>query len=226
MKIKFLFGIALGMVAVFPACKKDNYEPPSSILTGQVVYQSQPIGVRSNGVQLELWQSGYQLFSKIPVYINQEGKFSASLFDGDYKLTQLKGNGPWVDNTDTINVHVAGATTVDVPVQPYFVIKSQTIQKSGTTVTATAKVDKIVTTANIERVSFYVGSTVLVDANIKEGFDDKTGAALTDLSQPLNFTITPSAALVAKGYLYGRVGVKTTGVAEMVYSPVQKIQLQ
>jgi hypothetical protein len=225
MKIKFLFGIGLGLLTVLPACKKDNYSPPSSTLTGQVIYQGQPLGVRSNGVQLELWQSGYQLFNKIPVYVSQDGKFSATLFDGDYKLTRLKGNGPWVDNTDTINVHVGGTTIVDVPVQPYFIIKTQSFQKSGSAVTASVKVDQVVSTAKIERVSFYIGSTVLVDANIKEGFDDKTGVALADLSQPLNFTITPSAALAAKGYVYCRVGVKTTGVAEMVYSPVQKIQL-
>lgn len=225
MKIKFLFVIALGLVTVLPGCEKDNYDPPSSTLTGQVVYQGQPIGVRSNGVQLEIWQRGFQLFSKIPVYINQEGKFSASLFDGDYKLTRLKGNGPWVDNTDTINVQVRGATTIEVPVQPYFIVKTQTIQKSGNAVTASVKVDKIVATAAIERVSFYIGANQFVDANIKEGFDDKSGAAVADLSQNINLSITPSATLAAKGYVFGRVGVKTVGVAEMAYGPVQKIQL-
>lgn len=225
MKIKFLSGIALGLVVVLPACKKDNFKPPSSTLSGQVVYQGQPLGVRSNGVQLELWQSGYQLFSKIPVYINQDGKFSAALFDGDYKLTRLKGNGPWVDNTDTINVHVGGATTVDVPVQPFFIIKTQTFQKAGSAITANVKVDQIISTAKIERVSFFIGSTVLVDANIKEGFDDKSGTALADLSQNISLSITPSTALVSKGYVYCRVGVKTAGVPELVYSPVQKVQL-
>jgi hypothetical protein len=225
MKIKLLFTIGIGAITFLSACKKDSYDPPSSTLSGQVVFQGQPIGVRSNGVQLELWQSGFQLFSKIPVYVTQDGKFSAALFDGDYKLTRLKGNGPWVDNTDTINVQVRGATTVDVPVQPYFIIKNATFQKSGTAVTATGKIDKIVATAAVERVSFYIGSTQFVDANIKDGFDDKTGTALGDLSQPLTFTITPSATLAAKGYVYGRIGVKTVGVAELVYTPVQKIQL-
>lgn len=225
MKIKSLVGIALGLNVFILGCKKDNYDPPSSMLSGQVVYQGQPIGLRSNGVQLELWQSGYQLFSKIPVYINQEGKFSAALFDGDYKLTRLKGNGPWIDNADTINVHVSGATTVDVPVQPYFVIKTQTIQKSGTAVTASVKVDKVVATAAVERVSFYISSNQFVDANLKDGFDDKSGTAVADLSQNINLSIAPSATLVTKGYVFGRVGVKITGVAEMVYGPVQKIQL-
>ncbi|MDB5247302.1 MAG: hypothetical protein JWQ40_1696 [Segetibacter sp.] len=225
MKIKFLFGIALGLVTVLPGCEKDNFEPPASTLSGQVSFQGQPIGVRSGAVQLEIWQSGYQLFSKIPVYINQDGKFSAALFDGDYKLTRLKGNGPWVDNTDTINVQVRGATTVDVPVQPYFVIKSQTLTKSGSAVTASVKIDKIVPTAAIQRVSFYIGTNQFVDANIKEGFDDKSGTAVADLSQNITLSITPAATVAAKGYVFGRVGVAIVGVPEMVYGPVQKIQL-
>lgn len=225
MKITYILGIALGLATILPGCKKDNLEPPSSMLTGQVIYDGQPVGVRSNGVQLEIWQGGYQLYNKIPVYINQDGKFSAMLFDGDYKLTRLKGNGPWVDNTDTINVQVRGATTANVPVQPYFTIKNQTFQKSGNVVTASGKIDQAVSTAVIERVSFYIGSTQLVDANIKEGFADLTGAALADLSQPLTLSITPSAALIAKGYVFARIGVKTAGVSEMVYTPVQKIQL-
>lgn len=225
MKIKLLFTIGISLVSILSGCKKDNYSPPTSMLSGRVVYQGQPVGVRSNGVQLEIWQSGFQLFSKIPVYINQDGTFSAALFDGDYKLTRLRGNGPWVDNTDTINVQVRGATNVDVPVEPYFVITNPTFQKSGTAVAASGKIDQVVTTATIERVSFYIGASEFVDANIKEGFDDKTGAALADLSQPLTFSITPSAALAAKGYVFGRIGVKTAGVAEMLYTPVQKIQL-
>lgn len=221
-----LQAIILLLVIGFAAgCKKDNYEPPTSKLTGRVVYQDQPVGVRSDGVQLELWQPGFQLFTKIPVYVAQDGTFSAILSDGDYLLTRLRGNGPWVNNTDTIRVQVRGATVVDVPVEPYFIVKTQTVQKSGDAVTASAKIDQIVATAAIEQVSFFIGGKEFVDANFKEGFDDKTGAALSDLSQPLTFSITPSAALAAKGFVFGRVGVKTVNVAEMAYGPVQKIQL-
>src|SRR4051812_34652244 len=108
MKSKVFLSIGILICVLIAACTKDNYDPPKSMLSGQVVYQGQPVGVRSNGVQLELWQPGYQFFTKIPIYVDQDGTFSAALFDGNYKLTRLKGNGPWADNTDTINVVVKG----------------------------------------------------------------------------------------------------------------------
>src|SRR3954470_7127362 len=97
MKVKLFSSVVLLLVAVFLGCKKDNFKAPSSSITGKVVYQGQAVGLRSNGVQLEVWQHGYQLFSKIPVYLAQDGTFTVALFDGDYKVTLLKGNGPWAD---------------------------------------------------------------------------------------------------------------------------------
>ena len=112
------------LMMLFSSCEKDNFKEPASKLTGRVVYQQQPIGVRSMGVQFELWQPGYQLFTRIPLNIAQDGSFSAELFDGDYKLVRSKGAGPWTDNSDTINVSVKGSVSVDVPVEPYFIIKN------------------------------------------------------------------------------------------------------
>lgn len=219
---KILFGW-MGLAALLAGCAKDNYTPPSSSLKGRVVYQNQPVGVRSNGVQLELWQSGYQLYTKIPVYIDQDGSFSASLFDGEYKLVLLRGNGPWADNTDTLRVSVKGATQIDVPVQPYHTVSGETYKKSGTTFSATCRISKVVTTRAIERVTFYLGSTQFVDLNNNVAKADLTGAALADLGKDLSFTL-PMPAGVNKNYLYGRIGVKTVGVAEMLYSPVQEIK--
>ncbi|RIV23573.1 DUF3823 domain-containing protein [Fibrisoma montanum] len=217
-----LYSLLVGTV-MLAGCEKDNFEPPKSTLTGRVVYDNQPVGVRTNGVQLELWQPGFQLFTKIPVYVAQDGSFSASLFDGDYKLVRLRGNGPWVDNTDTINVQVRGAATVDVPVLPYYVIRNEKFQRSGTTLTATCQVAQATTGRAVERVTMYVGATQFVDINNNAGRVDLTGAALADLSKPLAFSMAVPGSLVGKGYFYGRIGVKTVGVAEMLYTPVMKI---
>ena len=217
-----LYGLLVGTV-MLAGCEKDNFEPPKSTLTGRVVYENQPVGVRTNGVQLELWQPGFQLFTKIPVYVAQDGSFSASLFDGDYKLVRLRGNGPWVDNTDTINVQVRGAATIDVPVQPYYVIRNEKFQRSGTTLTATCQVSQATTGRALERVTLYVGGTQFVDINNNAGRVDLTGAALADLSKPLAFSLAVPGSLISKGYFYGRIGVKTVGVAEMLYTPVMKI---
>ncbi|MGF7217209.1 hypothetical protein GGR92_003382 [Spirosoma lacussanchae] len=215
----------LAALTLLAGCAKDNFEPPTSTITGRVIYDNQPVGVRTNGVQLELWQPGFQLFTKIPVYIAQDGTFSATVFDGDYKLVRLRGNGPWVDNTDTIPVQVRGAAQIDVPVQPFFVIRNPTMQKSGTSLTATATVAQVVAGRAIERATLYVSTTQYVDINNNAGSVSLTGAALADLTKPLSFSMTPPASVVAKGYCYARLGVKTVGVAEMIYTPVQKITL-
>ena len=206
-------------------CAKDNFDEPTSTITGRVVYENQPVGVRTNGVQLELWQRGYQLFTKIPVQVAQDGSFAATVFDGDYKLVRLRGNGPWVDNTDTIAVQVRGAAQIDVPVQPYYVIRNETIQKAGTNLTATATVSQATAGRAIERVTLYVGTTQFVDVNNNAGRAELTGTALADLGKPLSFSLALPTTVISKGYAYGRIGVKTVGVAELLYTPVQKITL-
>ncbi len=213
------------LILLLAACAKDNYKMPNAVLTGRVVYQGQPVGVRSNGVQLEFWQHGYQVFSKIPVYVAQDGTFSASLFDGNYKLVQLKANGPWVDKADSVDVTVKGSTTVDMPVTPYFTISGETFTKSGTTVTASGKITKI-STNTIERVSLYIGTTTIVDATNNGAVSNQTGAALADLSQPINFSVALPAALAGRDYVYARIGVKTLGTGEMLYTQLQKIVLK
>ena len=85
-------------IAVLGGCKKDNREPPKSTLDGMVVIQGTktPVGVQSNGTQLELWQYGFAFMNKIPIHIDQTGLFSAKLFDGTYKLVRLSG-APWAE---------------------------------------------------------------------------------------------------------------------------------
>ncbi|MFT3824805.1 MAG: DUF3823 domain-containing protein [Chitinophagaceae bacterium] len=223
MKTK-LFIYAAGLFALLQtACKKDNYDPPQSVLTGKVIYQGQPISVRAGGVQLELWQPGYQLYTKIPVYLAQDGSFTSTLFDGDYKLVRLRGSGPWVDNTDTINVAVRGNTVVDVPVDPYFIIKTASFQKSGTNINATFSIQRVNTTRVLEAVRLYVGQTILTDQGINNANVQKVAADITDITQPITLSISIPASLTGKTYLYARVGVKTSGVAELAYSEAVKV---
>ncbi|ARK09145.1 DUF3823 domain-containing protein [Fibrivirga algicola] len=217
-----LFSLLAGTI-LMTSCQKDNFEPPKSTLTGRVIYENQPVGVRTNGVQLELWQRGYQLFTKIPLLVGQDGTFSAVLFDGDYKLVRLRGNGPWVDNTDTIAVQVRGSATIDVPVQPYFVIRNPTVQRSGTNLTGSCTVAQATAGRAIERVTMYVGTTQFVDATNNVGSVNLTGTALADLSKPLALSLALPTAVSSRAYFYARIGVKTVGVAELLYAPVQKI---
>jgi hypothetical protein len=158
--------------------------------------------------------------------VNQDGSYSASVFDGDYKLVRLKGTGPWVDLTDSIDVHVSGNTIVDVPVEPYYFIKTSSAAKSGTNVTATCTLQRVNTTKTLEVVRMYVNGTTIIDQNNNVGNASVLAAAIADPTQPINLTLAIPASLAAKDYVFVRVGVKTTGINELAYSEPIKVALK
>ena len=230
----------LALISVLAGCKKDNFDQPTSILSGRIVYQDQAIGVRTptinlnydrdrtstNGVQVEIWQYGYQLRTKIPQFVAYDGTWSAALFDGDYKITMVKGNGPWVDKTDTISVSVRGNTTLDIPVIPFYLIKNESFQKAGTTVTATFNVQTVNITKTLESVKIYLNKTILVDQNNQLATGTKLASAIPDLSKPITVDVTIPASLATADYCFARVGVKIAGLAEICYALPQKIALK
>jgi hypothetical protein len=233
MKLKIYPYLTLLLTIIMAGCEYDNYEPPKSTLTGRVVYNEQVIGVRSNAVRLELRQRGpeYPLWRTTPINVNiaQDGTFSAVLFDGNYKLTRVRGNGPWVDQTDTIDVEVRGSALVDVPVNPFFVIKNEQITKGSNTIDATFNLQQVNTTRQLERVNLYISSTNIVDANNQRASAEKGASGITNLSQPISLNVNLSslpAAVAGKDYVFARVGVKTVGIQELAYSAPVKIQLK
>lgn len=241
--------LLLIFVSVLGGCKKDNREPPKSTLSGTVLVDGtkQAVGVASNRVQLELWQSGYALFQKIPVYLDQDGKFSANLFDGEYKLVRLSG-APWANNTDTIAVNLKGSAIVDVSVKPFFTIANDNISFSAadTSITASFNVTRLDASKAADRVSVHLGLTNFVDAVTNQiplpaANNDKAPASnyLTAPStfklflNPARYSGTSNTELrrqltqaLQKGYLFARVAVRTTGVAERFYSQVKQINLK
>jgi hypothetical protein len=222
MKNKLLYLIVMAALLFAGSCAKDNKDAPDATIKGKVVYNNQPLGLRSNGVQLELWQDGYQLRIKIPVHISHDGSFSASVFDGNYKLTLLRGNGPWADKADTINVVVKGSTNVDVPVDPYFIIKNASFTKTGTSIQGNFNIQRVNTSKALELVRIYIGQTIITDQNNNAATAQKLAAAIPDISQPIVLNATIPAGLATKDYVYVRIGVKAVGVAELLYSePVQ-----
>ena len=224
----FLYSVLAGAL-LLAGCAKDNVKPPGSQLSGRIVYQDQALNVRNNGStnlgnntsMLELWQPGYAFFTKIPLFVQQDGTFTAELFNGDYKLVRSRGNGPWVDNTDSIDVQVRGNTVVDVPVQPYFTIQNAQFQRSGPTVTATCSVTKTAS-KDLDVAVLFLSSTAIVDVTNNVDRAEKKGADVADLSAPLSFSKAVPTSI--KGAVYARIGVKAAGVGEYIYSPVQKLE--
>jgi hypothetical protein len=250
MKLKSSLYIALALVAWLMACKKDNFDPPGSVLKGRVVYNGQPMQVRTpqvnpqgnnttGGVQLELWQYGYQLFTKIPVYINQDGTFSASLYDGNYKLVRL-GGAPWENNTDSIDIQLNGQMEIDVPVIPYYTISgaAYTFNKADSTISATFTVNSVSPSRALDIVSISVGPTQFVDVTNQVATASKGATAGTQVS--ISVSIRPAnyggnnnkqkrellSQLLHKQYAFVRIGARAAGVGEQIYTAVHKLDLK
>jgi hypothetical protein len=215
-------GIAAILLSVAGACGYDNYEAPSSTLTGQIVYQENPIGVRNNTVELELWQHGYDDFEKIPVFVAQDGSFSAVLFNGDYKLVLRNGNGPWLTDTDSIDVSVRGNTIVNFPVEPFYTIATEGFAKNGAVIESTVSIEAINNTNAIEHVSLFIGTTNILDETNNAQRLNIGGGAI-DISNPVFLSAPLNASLAGRSYVFARAGIKIAGVVEMTYTPVQKI---
>ncbi len=233
MKIKYIFFLFIGWS--LSSGDYDNYEAPKSSLTGKVVYQGEPINVASNEVNMELWEPGWQLRNRIDVTMDQDGSYSASLFDAEYKLVFRQNQGPFrmvtnpVTNSDTILVNVKGATVMDIEVMPYYMILNPQITKSGSTVNATASVEQIITDANarnVERVSLYINQTTFVDnrGNYHLAVQHLQAADIADLSA-VSLSLPVPDLVRAQNYIYARIGVKIEGVEQMIYSPVQQLEL-
>lgn len=243
MRIHFKFFLFIGFVCCFFSCKKDTYSPPSSSFTGKITYQGTPIYVKAstsnnNNVFFELWQSGFGKSGAIIVNIAQDGTYSSLLFDGTYKLVIPKAQGPFMSltntdtNSDTIPLTISGSKSMNIEVLPYYMLSSSsfTLGKDST-VSGICKLQKIITNVNakdIDYVAIYVNRTSIVDDDNQIASASITGSSITDMSNvKLSTKIPTSITSIGSGtqsYFFARIGVKISGIEDMLFSPIQQIQ--
>ena len=184
------------------------------------MYNGSPVGIRTNGPQLELWQDGYQLRYAIPVYIAHDGRYSVSLFDGQYKMVRKDG-APWeAELNDTIIINVKGETTFDVPVKPYFTITNESIQGSSGKVTANFTVNKIVNSAEMAEVKLFIGHSILTDQNKNE---QSVAVDPSEITLGQQFTLSADLSDNLKGLkeVFVRIGVRANVTNEYYYTQVK-----
>jgi hypothetical protein len=222
----------LALLALLASCEKDNFTEPKSTLSGRIVYNGEPIGVEYNQVRLQLWQPGFGKLAAIDAQVDQSGFYSATLFNGDYKLVVPKGRGPFktlekdAAAKDTLFVKLEGNKEVDVEVMPYYMIRTPQFAGSENKVTATLKLEKIIAGADakdIERVSLFINKTEFVSRATNVGVTDIAGTAIKNLSAIAIETEIPALVPTQK-YVFARVGVKIKDVEDMIFSPVQKVE--
>lgn len=166
MKTKLLY-TSLFLILIVFGCGKDNYNHPKSVFSGKILASEsgERIGVKGTGnsIQLELWQSGYDLYTSIPVFVSQDGSFKTVLYDGDYKLVPKNGNGPWVSKQDTVELTVKGNTYVDYMVDPFYTISDESFSLDNNRLTATFRVTQVTGMQPLERAILVVNKTAFVD---------------------------------------------------------------
>lgn len=220
-KITSFFTLLCCLLAI-SSCRYDNYDEPQSLLTGRVIYDGEPVCVRAGGAEFALYQDGYALHNSIPVYVNQDGTYSAVLFDGEYKLVRM-GNAPWERPTnDTILIEVHGNTVQDIPVTPYFVIQNASFTKNGSKVTAKFTVKKVSEGATLEDVRIYLGETLITDNNTNRA-SLSLGSNIT-LDQEITAEIDIPESLASEDYFFARVGVKSGQASEYCFTQSTKIE--
>jgi hypothetical protein len=223
--MKSLIKMALAsLVLALGSCGIDNYDSPQSTFTGKVTYNGQALGVRGTAstVKIYLYQDNYELNDPISVYLDQEGKFTALLFDGDYKMITCPGNGPWLDNTDTIKVTVNGFTTADLPVTPYYTVSNENFNLSGNVLNASVTVTKVVQSSTISSALLLIGKTAFVDEGTylaRTTLSDVTEGNLT-----MSLDVSGNSSVSSATALYARLGIKANGSSQYIYTTVVKLK--
>lgn len=231
MKIRFHYILFFALCTVILSCKKDNYEEPAATLSGRIVYKGEPLNFEYNRVNYELYQPGFGKTGPIGSVFTPEGGFSHVLFDGNYKLVVPAGQGPFVwkqtsaGKPDSVAITLKGNTSLDIEVMPYFMIRTPQLSFAGGKVTGTCKLEKIVTDANaktIERVTLYISKLQFADSQTNVATTNLAGNAITDLNN-VSLTVTVPVLTPTQNYVFARIGVKFSGVDDMIFAPTKKI---
>lgn len=226
-KLKFIFTLLVA-TAIFASCDWDNYDEPESFLKGTIVYNGEPINVSYNDVNFQLWEPGWELSYPINVVIDQDGTYSALLFNGSYKLVFPDGQGPFrTVGADTLDVNLNGDQNMDIEVEPYYMIRNAQFSAAGGNVTATFQAEKIITDADardIERVNLYVNKSQFVDFRTNIASTEIGGGDIADLNS-ISMSVAVPEITPTQNYVYARVGLKVAGREDMIFSSVQRIDL-
>ena len=169
-------------------------------------------------------QDGYELDAPIPVYVKQDGSFEAELFDGVYKLVTRDQNGPWVNSRDTTLVTLDGHTQISLEVTPYFTISDVSLTLEGEAkLRGSFTIGRVSPDARVEYAMLLIAKTTFVDDVVNlERIDISDPAAGSSIQ--LSLDASGNENVVNSKALFARVGVRTVGADQAIYSEVVQVR--
>lgn len=232
MKNTFHYILLFVLSTAIMSCELDNYEPPSSLLSGRLLYQGTPLNFEYNRVSYELYQDGFGKTGPLSSTFTSEGEFSQLLFNGAYKMVVPNGQGPFLwgeeaDMPDTVVINVSGNTQQDFEVIPYWMIRNAQLSGGGNQVSGTFGLEQIVTDANardIESVTLYVSKTLFANSQTNVATNAIDGNEIADLSN-VSLSATVPELVPTQSYVFASIGVKLAGIDDLIFSSTQKIEL-
>lgn len=83
--------VALLATTLLTGCKKDNFDPPSTWMTGRLVHNGAPVYMDgspsdANDEIIQFFQDGFGKHEGWGIRVKYDGTYSSLLFDGEYKL--------------------------------------------------------------------------------------------------------------------------------------------
>lgn len=137
-------------------------------------------------------------------------------------MTTRDGNGPWVNNHESVTVNLKGHTEVNLEVTPYFMISNEQLSVTGSAMNASFMINRIVPDAKISRVMLLLSKTQFADDvnNLyRQDFSDVVPGSVN-----LSADISGNTEIVKAKALYARVGVLANGADQAIYSPVVRLK--
>jgi hypothetical protein len=213
------------------ACEKDNFDEPTTSLTGRLVYQGEPINLEYNRVGYELYQDGFGKVGPIGSTFTPEGEFSHLLFNGEYKMIIPIGQGPFLPlqnekgQADTIFIDLNGSETMDIEVTPYWRFRNQVLIAGEGRVAATVSLEQIVTgdqAREIENVTLYVSKTAFANPQTNVATVGMGGGDITDPGS-ISLSVDIPDIQPVQNYVFASVGVKFAGVEDLLFSATERL---
>ncbi|MCF0054091.1 DUF3823 domain-containing protein [Dyadobacter sp. LJ53] len=155
MKTIKIYTWALWLMFSAAACKIDNYPAPDAQLYGTFldIETNEPVEQDIiRGSTIEFIEHGYASQTKQVMIVKNDGTYRNNLiFANQYTITPVRGNFVPAEPQE---VTVAGETKLDFKVQPYIRVKDAKIEKSGSKVVATFKIQQTVIN-NVRKIGLY-----------------------------------------------------------------------